>query len=191
MKKTILKSSLLVAALMLSFTTVSCKKENTQPDTEEVAEDQNDAKFDENKEDDSEFLVDAAEINMDEIALGQLAQSKATSASVKEFGKAMEAEHTAALDELKTLAGSKNISLPQGPTEDGQEKLRKFQEKKAADFDKDYASEMVDGHKDAIDKFEKAANSAADADVRAWANKMLPSLRTHLQHAEEVKASLK
>lgn len=192
MKTPFLKTSLLAATLMMALPFVSCKKETPKTDTEEVADDQNDAKFDDtDKEDDSEFLVAAAEINMDEVALGKLAQTKGTAQAVKDLGKMMETEHTKALDELKALASSKNISLPAGPTEDGQETLNKFQEKKASDFDKDYADKMVEGHKDAISKFEKASTDAADADVRAWAAKMLPSLRLHLQHSEEVRDALK
>lgn len=192
MKTSLLKTTLLSATLVLSITMTSCKKEAAETDTEEVADDQNDTKFDDTaKENDAEFLVAAAEINMDEIALGKLAQTKATAQSVKDLGKMMEMEHITALEELKGLAATKNVSLPEGPTEDGQETLKKFQEKKAPDFDKDYASKMVDGHKDAISKFEKASTDAADADVRAWATKMLPALKMHLQHSEEVKTALK
>lgn len=192
MKTSLLKTTLLSATLVLSITMTSCKKDAAETDTEEVAEDQNDTKFDDTaKENDAEFLVAAAEINMDEIALGKLAQTKGTAQSVKDLGKMMEMEHITALEELKGLAATKNVSLPEGPTEDGQETLKKFQEKKAPDFDKDYASKMVDGHKDAISKFEKASTDAADADVRAWATKMLPALKMHLQHSEEVKTALK
>ncbi len=184
-----------IFALVIGFgmTVESCKKEEPKmEDPKEVADDQNEAKYDDtSKEDDSEFLVNAAEINMNEIALGKLAQTKGTAQSVKDLGKMMEAEHTKALAELKDLAAKKNITLPAAATEDGQETLKKFSEKKASDFDKDYAAEMVDGHKDAIDKFTKASTDATDADVKMWATNMLPSLNTHLQHAEQVKAGLK
>lgn len=192
MKTPFLKTSLLAATLMMALPFVSCKKDNTQTDTEEVADEKNDAKFDDTEaEGDADFLMKAAEINMDEIALGQLAQTKGTAQTVKDLGKMMETEHSKALDELKALAASKNVSIPTGPTEDSQETLRKFQEKKAGEFDRDYADKMVEGHQDAISKFERAATDATDADVREWATKMLPSLRLHLQHAEEVRDGLK
>lgn len=192
-KSAYLTSIVAVSASFLFFSTTSCKNNaDKTPDTEEVADDANEDKFNDTaKEDDSEFLVKAAEINMDEIALGELAQQKGTAQSVRDLGKMMFDEHTVALGELKTLAAGKNISLPAGPTEDGQETLKKFQDKKTADFDKDYAAKMVDGHKDAISKFEKASTDAADADVRAWAAKMLPALKMHLEHSETVKAQLK
>jgi putative membrane protein len=45
---------------------------------------------------------------------------------------------------------------------------------------------MVKGHKDAVANFEKAANEAKDADVKAYAVKTLPALKAHLAKAEEV-----
>ena len=54
---------------------------------------------------------------------------------------------------------------------------------KASDFDKEYCDMMVKGHKDAIDKFEKAINDASDPDIKAWASSMLPALRIHLDHS--------
>src|SRR5688572_32420960 len=46
--------------------------------------------------------------------------------------------------------------------------------------DKEYCDMMVKGHKEAINAFENAASNAYDADIKAWASSMLPSLRTHL-----------
>ena len=46
---------------------------------------------------------------------------------------------------------------------------------------------MVEGHEKAIEKIEKASEKANDADIRMWAANMLPTLRTHLDHAKQVK----
>ncbi len=46
---------------------------------------------------------------------------------------------------------------------------------------------MVDGHKKTIDKIEDASKNAKDPDIKMWAANMLPTLKTHLQHAEAVK----
>jgi len=42
---------------------------------------------------------------------------------------------------------------------------------------------MVDGHKDAIDIFEKAAQNSKDPDIKKWAASTLSTLRSHLDHA--------
>ena len=42
---------------------------------------------------------------------------------------------------------------------------------------------MVDGHKDAISKFEKEVNESSDSDIKSWATSMLPGLKMHLDHS--------
>lgn len=187
-KFSILKTGFFATLLVASLSFSSCKKEEKPVDTEEVATEQNDEKFDDTKvEDDAEFLVAASEINMNEIALGKLAQTKGTLSDVKDLGKMMETEHTAALKELQDLAAKKQISIPASATEDGQKEYDDLNKKSGNDFDKAYADMMVSGHKDAIDKFEKAASSSVDPEVKAWAAKMLPALNTHKGHADAVK----
>jgi putative membrane protein len=50
---------------------------------------------------------------------------------------------------------------------------------------------MVDDHKEDVDMFEKASNKGTDADVKAFAAKTLPVLRTHLDSAQAVNDGLK
>ncbi|WP_232064889.1 DUF4142 domain-containing protein [Rhodocytophaga rosea] len=54
-------------------------------------------------------------------------------------------------------------------------------------FDKDYMNEQITAHDETITNFEKAASGAKDGDVKGFANKYLSALRTHRQHATEVK----
>ena len=166
-----------IALLMVTFT--SCNNRNPN-DTKEVAEEHNEAKFANAKQDDADFLVNASEINLEEIETGRLAQTRGTTARVRELGKTMETEHTKASDELKALAAKKQITIPTTLTDDGLSNNKKLIDTKDSDFDKDYVDMMVSGHKDAISKFEKASTDASDADIRSWAESMLSPLRQHL-----------
>lgn len=169
------------ATLLLTLSMQSCNtRSDKQDNSKELAEERNDAKFDNERESDAEFLVDAAEINLEEIELGLLAQNRGTSAQVREMGKMMETEHSKALSDLKTLAQNKNISIPTTVTEDALEAKNNLAEKDSNDFDKEYVDKMVSAHKDAIDKFEKASTDAHDADIRNWAASMVPVLRQHV-----------
>ena len=136
-----------------------------------------------NNKKDAQFLVNAAEINREEISLGQLAQQKSNISHVKELGKMMEDEHTRSLAALTELAYSKNISLPTSQTENGQIAYKKLNETSGSDFGKEYSDLMVSAHKDAIALFEKASTECTDPDIRVWASTMIPSLRTHLDHS--------
>jgi len=172
------------ATMLLTLSLQSCtntkKDSTTQDNTKEVAEDQNDAKFANEQENDAEFLVSAAEINLEETELGTLAKTRGTSAEVKELGKMMETEHSKATSDLKSLAETKQISIPTTLTDAGINAKKDLMEADAKDFDKKYVDKMVSGHKDAISKFEDASTDAKDADIRNWAASMVPVLRQHL-----------
>lgn len=170
----------------ISFSIVSCDNKAKTEDSKEVAEDQNEAKIEGTKnENDAEFLVDVAEINQEEINLGKLAQEKGSMTDVKELGKMMEMAHTKAMTDLSALAMQKSISLPETKTEDVNEAYKKMTEKKSGkEFDKEYCDMMVDGHKKAIEKFEKASTNSVDSDIKMMATNMLPDLRKHLEMAE-------
>ncbi|MEP7266377.1 MAG: DUF4142 domain-containing protein [Saprospiraceae bacterium] len=175
---------LIVSALAISLLTALSACKNAKPeDTKKVAEEHNDAKFDNAKEDDAKFLVSAAEINLEEIQLGQLAQNKSMNSDVKSLGKMMETEHSKALSDLQVLAAKKQITIPITLTDDGMSASQKLMDLQGSKFDKGYCDMMVSGHKDAVNKFEKASTDATDPDIRNWAASMLPALRTHLDHS--------
>src|SRR6266436_5910453 len=60
---------------------------------------------------DSKFVMEAAEGGQMEVELGQLAQQKASSDAVKQFGLRMVNQHGKAGQELAQLAASKGVKL--------------------------------------------------------------------------------
>ncbi len=163
-----------------------------EEDPAKVAEEVNEERFDEREnEKDADFLVEAASINMEEIKLGQLAQQKGTMAEVKALGKMMEEEHSKTLEALHTLAETKMVTLPSSLPEDAMDAYNKLNEKSGKDFDEAYCEMMVKGHKRAIDKFEKASNDAADADIRNWASSTIPALQMHLDESQRCEEKCK
>jgi len=193
MKKTSLfsKAILGAAVVTMSFGMGSCKNEPKAEDPKEVAEDANeqnlDTKATDSLEDDSEYLVDAAEVDMKEIELGKLAETKSTNADVKALAKMMIDAHTKASADTKALAAKKGITLPAALTDKGEEARKDLNDKTGKDFDKAYTDAMVDGHEKTIKEIEKASEKAKDPDVRMWAAKMLPELRKHLEHSKMAK----
>ena len=178
----------MLIVVIMGLTLAACNDKQPE-DTKDVAEETNEQRMDNmdasnEMEKDADFLVDAAEINLAEIELGKLAQTKGTRSDVKELGKMMEDQHTKTFNELKDLAARKNITIPTTPTEENMDDYRKLSDKTGEDFDKEYADMMVKGHKDAIDKFEKFSTKAEDDEIKQWASATLPALRNHLGHAE-------
>jgi putative membrane protein len=174
----ILLAGFLFAACSANFT--SCKRATEDPnDPKSIAEEHNDAKFNTDKKDDADFIVDVAVLNMEEIELAKLAQSQGMSKEVKELGKKMEEAHTKSLGELKKLAESKSVTVPDSLGD----RHYTLDDKHGNDFDKSFCDAMTDMHKKAIEKCEKASTDAEDIDVKNWANKTLPELRAHLDQS--------
>lgn len=138
---------------------------------------------------DALFVKTAASDGLAEVKLGQLAAEKAASADVKDFGSMMVADHGKANDELKALATAKGLEIPGELDQKHQGAHDKLAKLSGAEFDKAYVAEMLKGHKKAVAEFEKAAKSAKDAEVKAFAEKTLPTLHQHLEKVQALSAT--
>jgi putative membrane protein len=164
--------------------------ENKAEAKEEAAEDKADAVDADKTKADAEFAVKAADGGMLEVQLAQLAEKKATSQEVKKFAKQMMTDHMKANDELQSLASQKNITLPADMSDDCKKDVDRLSKLSGAEFDKEYMKFMVDDHEDDVDEFKKASNDANDADIKAFAAKVLPVLENHLDMAKKTKETV-
>jgi putative membrane protein len=135
-------------------------------------------------EQDSIFAIEAAKGGMAEVMLGETAQKMATDPKVKEFGKMMVDDHTKANNELKAIAGGKNIMLPEGPGEDKQKEASQVTSKSGKEFDKAYVAQMVKDHEKTVKLFEDGQKNVQDTELKAFINKTLPVLKGHLEHVK-------
>jgi putative membrane protein len=140
---------------------------------------------------DSAFVQEAAAGGMAEVDMGQLAQVKAANDQVKQFGARMVQDHRKANDELKLVAGAKGVQLPAGPDAKAQADMKTMQGLSGAAFDNHYMDHMVADHRQDIAAFEKEAKSGKDPEVKAFAEKTLPTLKEHLQLAQQAQAAVK
>ncbi|MGN7823953.1 DUF4142 domain-containing protein [Chitinophaga sp. 22536] len=189
MKKVTLLATAVLGAWMLS----SCNNNARNPQNEKPVDSAQDINetvkpVDNNS---SEFAVKAANGGMMEVEMGKLAQEKAVNPRVKAFAAMMVSDHSKANDELKELAGKKNITLPAELSTETKDHMDKLSKKTGKDFDKDYMDMMVDDHDKDVKEFDKAANNLEDADLKSWASKTLPTLRTHQDSAKAIKSALK
>lgn len=137
-------------------------------------------------EDDSEFAVKAANGGMAEVALSKIAEEKATDPKVKEFAKQMITDHSKANNELKTLATSKNITLPSAPNEEKQKAAADLGGKSGSDFDKAYISLMKKDHDETVKLFEDAQKEVKDSELKAFIDKTLPVIKAHAEHVKSL-----
>jgi putative membrane protein len=141
--------------------------------------------------DDADFAVTAANGGMAEVALGQLAQQKATNPEVKAFGAQMVTDHTKANEKMMALAKQKNITLPATVGADEQKMMADLSKKTGKDFDKAYVEAMVKDHDKDVTLFEKESKDGKDADVKALAAATLPVLKMHQTMIKAIDKKLK
>lgn len=138
---------------------------------------------------DATFAMDAARGDLAEIKLGQLAEKKGATTQVKDFGKQMVTDHTKLNDDLKTVASSEKIKLPDKMNAQDQATYDQLSKLSGTAFDQAYAKDMVNDHKTDIDAFKKEANGGRNASVKGFASQSLPTLQEHLKLAQQMNST--
>jgi putative membrane protein len=134
--------------------------------------------------DDAQFAIATTSGGMMEIELGKLCATQAKNAQVKSFGAMMVEDHTNADNELKAIAGNKNLILPAAMNANDQQMYNDMKKKTGSDFDRAYINMMVTGHEKVMNDFKKEATGGKDADISSFATKTLPVIQKHLDAAK-------
>lgn len=136
---------------------------------------------------DSKAITDMAMVNMAEVEMGKLAQSKSQNPEVKTFAQQMIDDHGKALQEVQTVAQSKGVSLPTELDAKHKAMAAKLEKLSGDAFDREYMK--VGGlasHKEAHSLLQKNQKAAKDPEVKGLATKMLPTVEQHLKAAQQM-----
>ena len=136
----------------------------------------------------SNFAVNAANGGMMEVELGKIAEDNASSPRVKAFGAMMVKDHSEANSNLKGIANSLNIAIPDSVSNDSRKEINDLKMKKGKEFDKAYVKMMVDDHKKDIAEFRKCADNCSDSTIKNFAYTTLPVLEKHLDSIQAIAA---
>jgi len=139
---------------------------------------------------DKKFVKDAHIGNVAEIELGQMAQEKAASDDVKQFGARMVKDNSSADDKSKGVAQNQHIALPvklDAPHKNAKARLSTLTGDK---FDRAYMLVMVQEHSKTVQKFQREATASHDPTVKEFAAGTLPKLQDHLKEARHIQQKL-
>ena len=140
---------------------------------------------------DKRFLENAAQSNKTEIEGSQLAKTKTKNPDILSFAEKLIEDHTKANSELAALAKSKGVEVPNEPSIMEKGKLKYLSTRDGAGFDESFVNNIgIAAHEVTIKLFETAAKEAKDPEIKQFAQKMLPELNMHLEHAKELKAKV-
>ncbi len=128
---------------------------------------------------DGEFIQKAAVSGLYEVEASELAILQATTPEMRDFAQLMVDDHGDALRSLEDLARKKGAAIPKETDTEHQSRISSLRDMHGLEFDREYRAQQITAHKDAIALFERAASKCEDADLKALAEKLLPTLRDH------------
>lgn len=135
---------------------------------------------------DMKFANEAAMGGMAEVQLGQLAAQKGASDEVRQFGQKMVDDHSKANQDLMQVASGKGLTLPTALDAKHQADMQKLSALSGDKFDKAYVDMMLKDHKKDVGDFQKESTGGADADIKSFATRTLPTLQEHLQMIQRI-----
>jgi putative membrane protein len=140
---------------------------------------------------DDTFMKTAAMAGMAEVEHGRLAAQNAASSDVKQFAQRMVDDHSKANAELQSLASQKNVTLPKELDAKHKAKQDQLAKLNGPAFHSAYMTHMAAAHKEAVSLFQREAKSGKDAEIKAFAEKTLPTVQEHLKMAQDLSAKTK
>jgi putative membrane protein len=134
---------------------------------------------------DADFAKQAAEDGLAGVKFGQLGQDKGSNDAVKEFGKRMVADHTQAMEQLKTIASQKDFKFPTDLNKHDQKTYDKLSQQSGDAFDKAFMKEMVKDDQDHVSMFQQQASNGQNGSIKNFATQTLPMLQEQLKMAKD------
>ena len=139
---------------------------------------------------DQRFISEAAQDGRAEVELGQLAAKKSSDPAVKRFAQKVVTDHSKANQQLESLPEAGQVAQSANVSEDKRRTMDDLANLSGKDFDRKYIDEMVSDHEQAVSRFQDAASTASDPQVKQFATKTLPTLKQHLEMAKSLQARL-
>jgi len=139
--------------------------------------------------DDASAMKQVAQSSLNEIAAGKKGAEKAQSPDVKSFAQKMVDDHTKMFEDLRALAKTKGVALPQDANMKDLAQMKMIERKSGAEFDKDYMEHMVKDHEKDLKDLESLAAKVKDAQFKAALQKATPKIKEHLELAQRLSKS--
>lgn len=139
------------------------------------------------------IVVTANQVDID---AGKLAESKASSAEVKSFGKLMVTDHSGVNKQAVALVTKFKVTPEDNATSKslkagGADNVAALEKLSGAAFDRAYVDHEVVYHQQVLDAVDKTLiPSAQNAELKSLLVAVRPAFVAHLEHAKQLQASL-
>ena len=140
---------------------------------------------------DGEILAQLVALNENEVHAAQLAEKKNAEGPVLSFAKMIREDHGRSINDTEKLGDKLNIDLKKGSEVDtlrdaGERMLDRLDELKDKEFERTFIQEMVNGHREALEKLDDWIKSAQNPEVKAHLQATRSRVAFHLKEAERL-----
>ncbi|WP_426060600.1 DUF4142 domain-containing protein [Hymenobacter sp. B1770] len=138
------------------------------------------------QEADADFLVKATSNALLQVELGKLAQARATTPAVRNYGNRLVKSRLDLLASLRNVAASKQLAVPATLGGDEQAAYHEVSTQTGSEIDKQVMKLILKTQKQDEDAFDDMKEDAYDGDIRAFAAKYYRPVKEELAMAEEI-----
>ena len=139
---------------------------------------------------DKTFVMKVSQGNNAEIMTSKLALQKSQDKNVRKVADMLVKEHGQAEDNLKQLASTYKMKVPDGTDPKHQAMYKMLQGINGTAFDKAYMKGQVKDHYATIALFKKELDKGNQTQVRSYAVKWLPGIENHTQMITSVASNM-
>jgi putative membrane protein len=135
---------------------------------------------------DTKFLKEADQGNVDEIELAQLALKKSDNEDVKNFAQKMIHDHNMLMENMKPFANEAGLQPPSHPSAATEAAKLKLDMLSGKSFDKAYIKMMVEDHHKDLEAFRTEAKSTGYPAFRSAVEQGEQVVREHLELINQI-----
>jgi putative membrane protein len=134
---------------------------------------------------DQHFMDTAARDAMTQAHEGQLAQDQASRADVKDLAQTVVHDADDCYEQLSRLATKSGAEIPKGIDAARNPTIEHLVRAKGSAFDRQFANDQMAADRRELELFKQEAAHGQDADVKAYASQMVPTIQKELQQAQK------
>jgi putative membrane protein len=141
---------------------------------------------------DARIIAKLHHINQMEVDAGKLAEDKGQAKAVRDYGARLVRDHQSADKKIVAYADKNGIDAnampPAGNDQEAKDmdKMDRLRNLTGAEFDRTFASTMLEGHQKAIDLVQSARDTVTDGQLKGMLGQLLPTLEKHRQIAQNL-----
>jgi len=124
-----------------------------------------------------------------QVQAGKIAETKAQSQDVKDFAKAMVADHTAMTNQMKHIFAATKVKVPTELGPRGARMIDALNAAAPADFDKVYLNQQQSAQAAELTVLRVYADAGESSDLKPAAEKRIPKVQATLDKVHELRAA--